>query len=226
MDETFTPARWLQGSKLPPHRSFPSGASPERYAASLLSTRTRSSASNTPRLSSADGNHAVKILQHGQADSSAQPTPQKNSAAYCISSLIEIPPSFNMGVTNSARYNQIWGMSMAMSSAISKVSEKLEGKKEKRQGLNAVRDLPCKANLHFKNLLLQKWGEKRVERKENHKGNKKIYCHLRLAVLQNCPELISLCGHVESIHVEEASPSIKPADPARTAPFTTTLIFQ
>lgn len=47
------------------------------------------------------------------------------SITYCISSLIEIPPSFNMGVTNSARYNQIWGISMAMSSAISRVSEKL-----------------------------------------------------------------------------------------------------
>lgn len=43
-----------------------------------------------------------------------------------ISSLMEIPPSFNMGVTNSARYNQIWGISIAMSSANSNVSEKLK----------------------------------------------------------------------------------------------------
>lgn len=50
---------------------------------------------------------------------------KKSSSTYCISSLIEIPPSFNMGVTNSARYNQIWGISMAISSAISKVSENL-----------------------------------------------------------------------------------------------------
>lgn len=39
---------------------------------------------------------------------------------------MEIPPSFNMGVTSSARYNQIWGISMAMSSANSNVSEKLK----------------------------------------------------------------------------------------------------
>lgn len=71
-------------------------------------------------------------------DSSARPTPEKNGIAYCISSLIEIPPSFNMGVTNSARYNQIWGISMAISSAISKVSEKLQKKKEKCQALNTI----------------------------------------------------------------------------------------
>lgn len=49
---------------------------------------------------------------------------------YTISSLMEIPPSFNMGVTSSARYNQIWGISMAMSSANSKVSEKLKNSRE------------------------------------------------------------------------------------------------
>lgn len=66
----------------------------------------------------------MEILQQSQTGS-AQLRLEKNSVAYCISSLIEIPPSFNMGVTNSARYNQIWGISMAISSAISKVSAKL-----------------------------------------------------------------------------------------------------
>lgn len=45
---------------------------------------------------------------------------------------MEIPPSFNKGVTSSARYNQIWGISMAMSSANSKVSEKLKKEQEKK----------------------------------------------------------------------------------------------
>jgi hypothetical protein len=54
---------------------------------------------------------------------------------------MEIPPSFNMGVTSSARYNQIWGISMAMSSANSKVSEKLKNNRKKIQ---------CKCNFKVK----------------------------------------------------------------------------
>lgn len=56
---------------------------------------------------------------------------QKASKTYMRSSLMEIPPSFNMGVTSSARYNQMWGISMAMSSANSNVSEKLKRTREK-----------------------------------------------------------------------------------------------
>lgn len=50
---------------------------------------------------------------------------KETRTTYMMSSRMEIPPSFNMGVTSSARYNQIWGISMAMSSAVSNVSEKL-----------------------------------------------------------------------------------------------------
>lgn len=50
---------------------------------------------------------------------------QRKQSAYVRSSLIEIPPSFKVGVTSSAKYNQMWGMSMAMSSASSKVSRNL-----------------------------------------------------------------------------------------------------
>lgn len=44
---------------------------------------------------------------------------------YLKSSLIEKPPSFSTGLSSSARYSQIWGMSMAMSSACSSVSANL-----------------------------------------------------------------------------------------------------
>lgn len=62
---------------------------------------------------------------------SDEPDTNPSMTTYMISSLMEIPPSFNMGVTSSARYNQIWGISMAMSSANSKVSEKLKNRRKK-----------------------------------------------------------------------------------------------
>lgn len=63
---------------------------------------------------------------------------KRTHTTYTISSLIGIPPSFNKGVTSSARYNQIWGISMAMSSANSKVSEKLKKEQEKKITENVI----------------------------------------------------------------------------------------
>lgn len=48
---------------------------------------------------------------------------------------IGMPPSCSMGVISSARYSQMWGMSMAMSSAASRVSSSLE---RERTGLGSL----------------------------------------------------------------------------------------
>lgn len=112
----------------------------------------------------------------------AQPSLKESSTAYCISSLIEIPPSFNMGVTSSARYNHMWGISMAISSAISKVSENLKKKKKRKMlsiKFNSNRDFSCKVHLHLKNPLLKT--------KANHKDNKEHIWHLMLANASNLP---------------------------------------
>lgn len=57
---------------------------------------------------------------------------------------MEIPPSFNMGVTSSARYNQIWGISIAMSSANSRVSEKLKREQQQQKTKSLKMNLKVK----------------------------------------------------------------------------------
>lgn len=68
---------------------------------------------------------------------------------------MEIPPSFNTGVTNSARYNQIWGISIAMSSANSNVSEKLKKEQEENSHTNIIQKL--RLNKEIKNQSVKKY---------------------------------------------------------------------